>query len=154
MPCFLGKSSAFAEKPSASDTPNSDSTKFKFSIEIGNAYRTFGDVTFKTGSYSKPSDLPQLVPPSGVAAPYGPATGFADRTYGDGFVFRDINTQDPASFLPGTTAFWGYQNNSQVQGGNCTQGEERWHPRTRLAGLTPRQTAQLARLAKEEFRDG
>ena len=90
--------------------------KLQLRIEVGAAYRTFGDAKFNTGSYSKPSDLPQNFPSNSSITPYGSPTGFADRTYADGFVFRDLNTTNPNSFLPGTTAFWGYQNNSQVQG--------------------------------------
>ncbi len=48
----------------------------------------------------------------------GSTSAFADRTYGDGFVFMDDNTSAPNSFLPGTTAHWGYQNDSQVQSGS------------------------------------
>jgi len=58
------------------------------------------------------------VPASSVSNPFGPQTGFADRTYDNGFVFQDINTTNPGAFLPGTTAFWGYNDSSQVQGGN------------------------------------
>ncbi|MBK8094785.1 MAG: hypothetical protein IPK32_23165 [Verrucomicrobiaceae bacterium] len=58
------------------------------------------------------------MPASSVSNLFGPEKGFADRTYDNGFVFQDINTTNPGAFLPGTTAFWGYNDNSQVQGTN------------------------------------
>jgi len=85
---------------------------------FGSSYRIMGGVQFNTGSYSSLQPLPQLVPSGSVSEPYGPASGFADRTYDNGFVFQDINTGTPGAALPGTTAFWGYNDNNQVQGGN------------------------------------
>jgi len=46
----------------------------------------------------------------------GPADGYADRTYADGYVFMDEGTADPDAFLPGQTWFWGYQNADQYDG--------------------------------------
>lgn len=87
-------------------------------VGVGSSYRSMGGIRFDTGSFSGSAVLPQLVPSSSVNNPFGPETGFADRTYDNGFVFQDINTGNPGAFLPGTTAFWGYNDNSQVQGGN------------------------------------
>lgn len=98
--------------------PEPARSTFELRIEVGAAYRTFGDVKFDTGWNSGPSDVPQILPSGSSNTPFGPQTGFADRTYLDGFVRRDANTEDPNSFLPGTTAFWSYLHNAQVQGGN------------------------------------
>jgi hypothetical protein len=84
----------------------------------GLSYRTMGKTQFSTGSMSGTVALPSLLPASTINQPFGPSTGFADRSYNDGFVFRDINTTNPGAFLPGTTAFWGYTNAGQVTGGN------------------------------------
>ena len=98
--------------------PEPAPSKLQFRLELGAAYREFGDVNFNTGWNSRLSHVPQLLPSNSSNTPFGPPTGFADRTYVDGFVFRDINTEDPNSFLPGTTAFWSYLHNSQVHNGS------------------------------------
>lgn len=84
----------------------------------GLSYRATGVIRFNTGSISAATSLPLLVSPSSVSNPFGPETGFADRTYNDGFVFQDTNTANPGALLPGTTAFWGYNSSTQVVGDN------------------------------------
>lgn len=74
-------------------------------VGAGASYRTMGGIRFDTDSFSASATLPQLVPASSVSHPFGPETGFADRTYNNGFVFQDINTTNPGAFLTGTTAF-------------------------------------------------
>lgn len=108
----------FAE---AKSLPDPVLKRFHLRVEVGAAYRSFGDVSFDTGAHSSPSSLPRLLTSELSGGPYGPRSGFADRRYSDGFVFRDINTENQGSFLPGTTAFFGYQSNSQVQGGALVQ---------------------------------
>ena len=134
----------------AADSPNvivspEPPKKFQLRIEIGAAYRTFGDVKFNTGSYSRPSDIPQLLPSGSSSELYGATTGFADRTYADGFVFRDINTANPNSFLPGTTAFWSYQQNAQVQGDSLA-----FHG----SGLSSSLSQQTASMANPGWKEG
>ncbi len=104
------------ESPQASSPPEPVLKRFHLRVEVGAAYRTFGDITFDTRSRSAASFLPSIFTTDSLRAPYGSRSGFADRRYDDGFVFRDINTATPAAFLPGATAFWGYQSNSQAQG--------------------------------------
>ncbi len=98
---------------------------WRWSIRQGAAHRSLGDISFNSGSFSNVSVLPpaMLGPSAGMVTRIedlgiGPTNAFADRTYLDGFVFIDSQTANPASFLPGTTAFWGYDSNSQIVGDN------------------------------------
>lgn len=118
----------FAGEPLAAKAPSDKSatleetapaSRWAFRLGLGAAYRGLGDIGFDTGSHSHAALLP--VPHSrawGGLGGAGPADAFADRTYLDGFVFLDDNTARPGSFLPGTTAYWGYENASQVQNGS------------------------------------
>jgi hypothetical protein len=109
---------AIASEPSEAKSAQEPVLKrFHLRVGVGAAYRSFGDLSFDTHAHSSPSALPRLFTSEASGGPYGPRSGFADRRYDDGFVFRDVNTENPGSFLPGTTAFFGYQSNSQVQGG-------------------------------------
>ena len=105
--------------------PDPASGGWSWRASAGPAYRKLGGVSFDTGTFSNRAMFQALVPrlSAGRAANpgetgIGPADRFADRTYRDGFVRRDGATENPNSFLPGTTAYWGYENNSQVQGGS------------------------------------
>jgi hypothetical protein len=111
---FAGSCMLAAEPPANETRPASVIWRFG----AGAASRSLGPVKFNTGWYSQASDVRQFLESSSSTTPFGPATGYADRVYLDGFVFRDINTENPNSFLPGTTAYWGYVNDSQVQNGN------------------------------------
>lgn len=97
----------------------------QWNLRIGAAYRHLGDVDFNSGAYSTPGLLPTLQPVLGAgrasgidALGVGALGSFADRSYADGYVFIDGATADPSSFLPGTTAFWGYQSDNQVRNGS------------------------------------
>jgi hypothetical protein len=48
--------------------------------------------------------------------PIGPANGYANRTYVDGFVYMDSGTADPETDTPGVTWYWGYDHASQHSG--------------------------------------
>ncbi|MCX6879253.1 MAG: hypothetical protein NTW21_36435 [Verrucomicrobia bacterium] len=104
----------------------------QWKVKIGAAFRHLGDIIFQSGSYASPGMLPAFAPVLGAGRVgsvgelgVGPLGAFADRTYLDGFVFMDAQTSNPASFLSGTTAYWGYQANSQVQSGSlCYAGGE------------------------------
>ncbi|MES2598704.1 MAG: hypothetical protein V4662_25445 [Verrucomicrobiota bacterium] len=109
---------AYLVSGAASARADTSPSGISWRVGAGSSYRTMGGIRFETGSYSGSVTLPQLVPASSVNQPFGPETGFADRTYGNGFVFQDINTANPGAILPGTTAFWGYTSNDQVQGGS------------------------------------
>jgi hypothetical protein len=100
------------------------SRPIQWNLRVGAAHRSLGDIDFDTGAYSSLAATGGFPPVAGFPAPpIGGLNGFADRTYLDGFVFMDADTDNPASFLPGTTAFWGYQSDSQVRNGslNFTQ---------------------------------
>jgi hypothetical protein len=109
-------------KSDRSTPPPSDTGKWRWNVQAGAAYRHFGGVDFQSGSLSSAALLPALRPRLGGGlgnrSTIGSATDFADRTYQDGFVFKDDDTTRLDSFLPGTTAYWGYQSASQVQGGS------------------------------------
>lgn len=83
-------------------------------ITAGAAYRSLGGIHFDTGSHSPAFALPRLGR-SGGQYP-GAIGGFADRTYNDGYVFKDDGTGDPNSLFPELTWYWGYQNDAQVSG--------------------------------------
>jgi len=80
-------------------------------FEMGPLFRTNMRVGFGGSSYSQalvrsgPPSLPQGI---------GSATGYADRTYSDGYVKSDAGTGNPSSVGgPNATWFWGYNNASQ-----------------------------------------
>ena len=117
-PCHAGTTC----KQTGTSPPGSVAPGWEWRLSAGPAYRHFGGVDFDTGFYSTAAMFPVLVPQLSAgradsleALGLGSTSAFADRTYGDGFVFMDDNTSAPNSFLPGTTASWGYQNDSQVQ---------------------------------------
>lgn len=87
------------------------SSRWKFSL--GASHRAFDTAGFRSGSFSQPSFLPQLANATGIGdLSAGPATGFADRTYADGYVFIDSGTVAGG----GDTWFWGYDSTSQIRG--------------------------------------
>ena len=49
-----------------------------------------------------------------------PAEGYADRDYLDGFVYRDLGTEDPETDVPGLTWYWGYERASQYSGSDVS----------------------------------
>jgi hypothetical protein len=96
-------------KSDRSTPPPSDTGKWRWNVQAGAAYRHFGGVDFQSGSLSSAALLPALRPRLGGGlgnrSTIGSATDFADRTYQDGFVFKDDDTTRLDSFLPGTTAY-------------------------------------------------
>ncbi|HWB02506.1 MAG TPA: hypothetical protein VG796_05730 [Verrucomicrobiales bacterium] len=114
-----GKSSA------KSVSPGQGSPGWQWSGSAGIGYRNLGGIDFNTGWNSSAALLPPLQSQTPGGRPsriedltVGSETAFANRTYLDGFVNIDGSTENPNSFLPGTTAFWGYQSDAQVQDGN------------------------------------
>lgn len=119
-----GEKSTNSGKADSAPPMVSDIRKWQWNVQAGGAYRHFGGVDFQTGSLSAAGLLPVLRPrltggrgDSAASLGIGPTTGFADRMYRDGFVFMDDDTSSADSFLPGTTAYWGYQSATQVQDG-------------------------------------
>jgi hypothetical protein len=75
-------------------------------------YRSLGGVEFQAGSRSQRVRLPSLFGSARLREPaIGAADGFADRQYDDGFMRVDQGTA-----TDGSTAYWGYDRSSQVQG--------------------------------------
>jgi hypothetical protein len=112
-------------KDSLSQAKPQSSRSIQWNFRVGAAYRNLGDIDFNSGAYSSPGLLPTLQPILGAGRAsgidelgVGALGAFADRSYVDGFVFIDGATADPSSFLPGTTAYWGYQSDNQVRNGS------------------------------------
>ncbi len=112
-------------KDSISQPKPQSSRSIQWNFRVGAAYRHLGDIDFNSGAYSSPGLLPSLQPVLGAGRAsgidglgVGSTDTFADRVYVDGFVFVDGATADPTSFLPGTTAYWGYQSDNQVRNGS------------------------------------
>jgi len=64
------------------------------------------------GSYVQSSGL-TTGRPSIQDGSEGPESRYANRDYGDGFVYMDPGTGDPNAVDPDTTWYWGYQDGSQ-----------------------------------------
>lgn len=92
------------------EEPTASPRAFRFSA--GWMYRSLGGVEFQPGSRSQSVRLPSLFGSASLREPaIGAADGFADRLYDDGFVRVDQGTA-----TDGSTAYWGYDSSSQVQG--------------------------------------
>jgi hypothetical protein len=83
-------------------------------IGAGWQYRSLGDFRFTTTSRSATFALPTLPVLKGNK-PFrsGDDSSEADRSYDDGYVFQDAGTP-----VDGLTAFWGYNNDSQLDLGS------------------------------------
>lgn len=116
-------SAGLESEESVTAPPNRPPIQWNFSV--GTAYRHLGNINFSSGAYSNTGFLPTLQPALGAGLPgsfqelgIGSLDSFANRSYRDGFVFTDGATADPSSFLPGTTAYWGYQSGNQIRNGS------------------------------------
>lgn len=86
---------------------------WQFSLSAGPSYRTIGSLKINSGYRSGGFALPSFVgEDSLVVPPVGEEGVYADRTYDDGYVFRDGSTES----VDGSTWYWGYDSPSQVQG--------------------------------------
>jgi len=101
---FAGVLSAFAE-----ENPWSFSAGYKHRYNIDTDVRGGASYSAQTRG-----TLSGQVP---VVGNMPPEAGFADRDYDDGFVYRDDQTENPGALAPGATGYFGYQDASQVQGG-------------------------------------
>jgi hypothetical protein len=111
---LIFSSSLFAGAPALPDkapVPASRNGTWRFSA--GLMHRSLGGFDWNAGTHSSLSLL-NIGPGSNTAGidAIGPADAFADRTYTDGFVFRDGGTATSG----GDTWYWGYNNASQVSG--------------------------------------
>lgn len=101
---------AFAGGPKS---PISTSGDWEFSLSAGPAVRNVGQIKINSGYRSGGLTLPSFVGGSSLTVPpVGDAGAFADREYNDGYVRQDAGTP-----LDGSTWNWGYDDASQIQGG-------------------------------------
>jgi hypothetical protein len=78
----------------------------------GYTLRSLGSLRAHTSSLALASGLPSYLVPSSTGSLLGAAAGIGSRYYDDGFV-----STDPITPATGTTVFFGYDNDSQVEGG-------------------------------------
>lgn len=84
-------------------------------FEVGPVVRGDMKVSVSGSSYTQqrglhdPMATGPLAPPAGV----GPSSGYANRTYDNGYVNKDPGTGNPSSLDPNTTWNWGFKNPSQ-----------------------------------------
>ena len=88
----------------------------------GPTWQQIGELSFKGGTRSQSLTLPSFVGfDSLTIPPVGDDSAYADREYNDGFV-----RQDGSTGFDGLTAYWGYDNASQSQGGNLIYQATGW----------------------------
>lgn len=94
-------------------SPPASSGDWEFSLSAGPAYRHLGDVRISGGFRSAGPALPSQVGGNSlVTPPIGEPGAISDRAYNDGFVGQDAGTPGD-----GMTWNWGYDDSSQIQGG-------------------------------------
>lgn len=89
----------------------------RWALKLGYAERRGGEVsaTWRPGLVRERVAQNRL----SLTAPrpdLGSVDAYADRTYENGYVFRDEGTEDPLSFTPGQTWYWGYDEAAQYDG--------------------------------------
>ena len=113
-------------------TPDSFSSRSRFSISAGWMWRETGGVHFHSGSRAPSLALPSLFGRAlTTIPPIGTTNTFTDRFYGDGTVLMDAGTP-----LDGSTSAWSYQHEAQAEGGALlyhAQGHRRESEATRSA---------------------
>jgi hypothetical protein len=115
LSCSLAAASTLVAGPSANGkTPVPPVVippdKSPWQIGGGWQYRSLGDFRFETRTRSAAFILPTLLSAQGRKSyRSGDDLSEADRTYDDGYVFQDIGTS-----VDGLTAYWGYNENSQL----------------------------------------
>ena len=86
---------------------------WEFSLSAGPSVRNVGQIKINSGYRSGGFLLPSFVGDNSlVTPPVGDPGVYGDRTYDDGYVFRDASTEG----VDGSTWYWGYNSASQVQG--------------------------------------
>ena len=85
-------------------------------VSLGASYRSLGGISFDTGSYAPSFRLPSLGRNHQGFPNVGSVSDYGDRSYDDGYVFKDGATGNPQSFAPDSTWNWGYRSGSQVSG--------------------------------------
>lgn len=94
-------------------SPAASGGDWEFSLSVGPAVRTLGQVKINSGYRSGGFLLPSLVGPNSLTVPpVGDTGGYADREYNHGYVRQDAGTS-----FDGATWNWGYDSALQVQGG-------------------------------------
>lgn len=104
---------AMAGSDAKTPVSSSSSGGWEYSISAGPAYRNLGNLRIDSGYRSGGLVIPSLVGSNSLTTPpIGTTDAPGDRDYNDGFVH-----QDPGTGSDGDTWNWGYNNSSQVQGG-------------------------------------
>jgi hypothetical protein len=105
----------------SSPTVYGEESRWSFSAGFARRYNIDTDLSsgssYSAGRYGVGPWTPPPVP--GV----GSATGYADRDYDDGYVYRDEGTENPAAAFPlatGVTGYYEYQNPAQWNPGADT----------------------------------
>jgi hypothetical protein len=122
LSCTLAAGSALVAGPSSNGKMpvppvNIPVAKSPWQIGGGWQYRSLGDFQFETRTRSAAFILPTLLSAQGQKHyRSGDDLSEADRTYDDGYVFQDAGTG-----VDGLTAFWGYNNDSQLSLGSSQE---------------------------------
>ncbi len=111
--------------------PSLSLAQARWSVAAGPAWRSGGNLSLAL----QPQELSAL-----VRTPWGSeysrdadlpgGSGYADRDYDNGFVYRDPGTADPETYIPGLTWNWGYESGGQYNGSSIRfdlSGESRTH---------------------------
>ena len=87
-------------------------------FEVGPVVRGDMKVSVSGSSYTQQLGRhdPMATGPLALPAGAGPSSGYADRSYNNGYVKQDPGTGNPNSLDPNTTWNWGFNNSSQVIG--------------------------------------
>ena len=93
----------------AATTRSEEPSFWRFSA--GAAYRQLGGLDWQSGTRSADFILPRLGANINVPGAAGADSGAASRSYRNGYVNPDPNTS-----ITGSTWFWGYESDSQLQG--------------------------------------
>ncbi len=97
------------------EVPESNTATWQ--VGIGPAYRMGSSLKVKWSQDSVHNAISRyLRSRSSNSGSLPSASGYADREYLDGFVYRDLGTEDPETDDPGLTWFWGYDGASQYDG--------------------------------------
>lgn len=94
------------------ESATSEDGAWEWIVSAGPSIRSIGTLNADAGYRSKSVLVPSLVGgASQTLPPIGDTSSYADRVYNDGYVRQDAGTA-----ADGSTWYWGYEENSQVQG--------------------------------------
>lgn len=119
----------------------------EMAVKAGFAVRAGMTLDLNGGSYSQAQGVLERLRRLNDPAAAGPAKAYADRTYADGFVNRDVGTGTAATLEPNTTWFWGYENADQVSGDELFFLSSRYGTTVRTSEATSRAAHDKERFA-------